>query len=433
MPAARRLPLPCRRLNISSSLWNGNASGIVLAADEQIADNSVITWTSGGYGGTLRLNGHTETIGGLNCTAAGLDPEIENRGYTDTANYPNATLIIHTTGSNTYSYNGGIRDLDAGTGRGDISLVKTGTGTQILSGGMSNSGTTMVTEGTLQMDCVSSATATTVASGATLKGKGGVLGTLAISTGGTLEPGDGVGTFSSGHTTLAGTYACEFDGSICDRIATTGSLDITCATLAITTLSPLLEASYVLATYTDTLTGTFATVTGLPASYSLQYDAANKQIVLIRGGYDSWAAAMGLTVGVNDGKMQDPDGDGVSNLMEYALGGNPLSAADNGVSTGNVQMVDGSPALVQTIAARAGAVFASGTDGSMEATIDGIIYRIEGSLGLDSWTDTISEITPITDGLPTLPAGYEYHTFRTGGPIASTASDFIRLNVSDAP
>ena len=420
-------------INISTTAWNGNNMGIVLAGDEQIADTSVITWTSGGYGGTLRLNGHTETIGGLNSTSGGMDPEIENRGNLDTAVYANATLIINTVGSNSYSYNGGIRDMDGGTGSGSISLVKTGTGTQILNGGMANTGTTTINNGTLQIDCVSSAPTTTVASGATLKGSGAVIGTLAISAGGTLAPGDSVGTFSAANTTLAGTYACEFDGSICDRIAVTGSLDITGATLAITTISPQLETSYVMATYTTTLTGTFANVTGLPASYSLKYDAVNKQILLVQGGYDAWAAAMGLTVGVNDGKLQDPDGDGVSNLMEYALGGNPLSATDNGVSSGNVQTVDGSPALVQTIAARAGAVFASGTNGSMDATIDGIVYRIEGSLNLDAWTDTISEITPITGGLPAVPAGYEYHTFRSGGPFASTASDFIRLNVTEAP
>ncbi len=418
---------------ISSTEGNGNNTGIVLAGDEQIADSSVIAWTSGDYGGFFRLNGHTETIGGLNCTATGLDPEIENRGYLDTAAYGNSTLIINTVGSNTYSYNGGIRDMDQGTGGGYITLVKTGTGTQILNGHMPNRGTTTVNNGTLQIDCVSSATATTVGSGATLKGSGGVVGTLSISTGGTLAPGDGVGTFSAGNTTLAGTYACEFDGSICDRIAATGSLDITGATLSITLLSPMLEPSYVLATYTTTLTGTIAAVTGLPSGCSLQYDTVNKQILLIKGGYDSWAAAMGLTAGVNDGKMQDPDGDGVSNLMEYALGGNPLNATDNGVSSGTLQTVDGSPTLVQTIATRSGAAFASGTNGSMAATIDGIIYRLEGSHGLDAWTDTISEITPITGGLPVVPAGYEYHTFRTAGPFASTASDFIRLNVTEAP
>lgn len=42
--------------------------------------------------------------------------------------------------------------------------------------------------------------------------------------------------------------------------------------------------------------------------------------------YQSWASANGLSSGVNDGATQDPDGDGVSNLLEFALGGNPLAA-----------------------------------------------------------------------------------------------------------
>ena len=43
--------------------------------------------------------------------------------------------------------------------------------------------------------------------------------------------------------------------------------------------------------------------------------------------YETWSSAQGLTTGVNDGATQDPDGDGVVNLLEFALGGNPLSAA----------------------------------------------------------------------------------------------------------
>jgi hypothetical protein len=39
-----------------------------------------------------------------------------------------------------------------------------------------------------------------------------------------------------------------------------------------------------------------------------------------------WAAdpAQGLTIGVNDGPRDDPEGDGIANLLEFALGGHPL-------------------------------------------------------------------------------------------------------------
>ncbi len=42
-------------------------------------------------------------------------------------------------------------------------------------------------------------------------------------------------------------------------------------------------------------------------------------------GYDAWAAnpANGLIPGVNDGPEQDPDADGLCNLLEYVLGGQP--------------------------------------------------------------------------------------------------------------
>ena len=42
--------------------------------------------------------------------------------------------------------------------------------------------------------------------------------------------------------------------------------------------------------------------------------------------YATWAAdpAQGLTAGVNDGPLQDPDGDGISNLLEFTLGGKPM-------------------------------------------------------------------------------------------------------------
>jgi autotransporter-associated beta strand protein len=64
------------------------------------------------------------------------------------------------------------------------------------------------------------------------------------------------------------------------------------------------------------------------------YNAANSggaitgtgSIRVLAQGYDAFAIASGLTVGVNDGKMADPDNDGVSNQLEYILGGNPLTS-----------------------------------------------------------------------------------------------------------
>lgn len=320
-------------INLSSTAWNGNASGIVLGGDEQIADGSILTWTTTAQGGGeqqdsfLRLNGHTETVGGLMSIGNSIDPVVENRGLNDAATYGTGTLIIQTTGTSSYSYNGSIRNTDGGSNGGTVALVKTGSGTQILSGNMSNSGTTAVNAGTLQLD--GSATfPVTVASGATLKGSGSTSGAVTVNAGAFLSPGGTIGTLTTGNTTIAGTYVFEGVASIADRLTVNGNLTITGSTLAITISSPLLEPSYVLASYTGTLTGTFGTVTGLPSGVTLQYDTANKQILLVTtqaGGYSTWATSKGLT-GTNNGLTQDPDNDGASNLMEFYLNGNPLAS-----------------------------------------------------------------------------------------------------------
>ncbi|MCF7731598.1 MAG: Ig-like domain repeat protein [Akkermansiaceae bacterium] len=47
--------------------------------------------------------------------------------------------------------------------------------------------------------------------------------------------------------------------------------------------------------------------------------------------YQSWSLdpAQGLTAGLNDGPNDDPDHDGVVNLLEFALGGDPMAAASS--------------------------------------------------------------------------------------------------------
>ena len=72
-----------------------------------------------------------------------------------------------------------------------------------------------------------------------------------------------------------------------------------------------------------------------------------------------------------------------------------------------------------------------GPGNSQEATVDGLRYRISGTTDLATWWDTITEIIPMTEGLPAIPAGYAYHTFRTAGPVAGTPTDFIRLEASE--
>jgi len=56
-------------------------------------------------------------------------------------------------------------------------------------------------------------------------------------------------------------------------------------------------------------------------------------------GYTSWAAGYPFNVGVNDGPTQDPDFDGINNLLEYVLGGIPIGAGSSDTSILPTQML----------------------------------------------------------------------------------------------
>ena len=559
-------------INICSASWNGNGMGIVLAGDEQIADTSVVTWTSGGYGGTLRLNAHTETIGGLVCTSSGLDPVVENRGNGDGASYGTGTLIINTTGSNSYTFNGNIRNMDGGSGGGTVAITKTGTGTQVLSGTLiDHSGPTTVNGGTLKLQdlddmwtsaltvssgavlefattvrdfnsqssartitgggtllksgsynwytwsggvtfamdsgalvdvqggqmqlryggsqnftsnkadlniasgatfdlwdrtttvifdalsgsgtvdrtqtstgaltlgvdngsgtfsgainntagttnlvktgtgtqalsgantyggtttvnggtlivngSLSPSSAVTVASGATLGGGGSAAGAVTINTGGTVSPGvAGIGTLTTGAARIAGTYDCQISGAACDLIAATGDLDITGGTLALDVTAPT-GSSYQIAGYTGSLTGTFATVTGLPSGYAVQYDTSNHRIMLVQG-YAAWCVTSGLTAGENDGKTQDPDGDGINNLIEFAFATDPLASSAGPVTySGTTVTSHGQPTTSITNITN-GVDFRAVFGRRKDYQTAGLSYTVQFSAGLDIWVNS---------------------------------------------
>ena len=203
-----------------------------------------------------------------------------------------------------------LENPDNGTG----ALTKAGPGTMQLAGGIAHSftGATTVTEGTL------------VASGS-------VAGTLAVATTGTLAPGASAGSFAAGTSTLDGTYACEIDGATADSLAVTGNLTLGAAsTLAVTTLGGgATLPTYIVATYTGTRSGSFATVAGLPPGYYVNYDDTAKRIEItnvVADAYGAWETANGIT---GAGSGVDSDGDGIPNGIEFVIGGDPSGPGSN--------------------------------------------------------------------------------------------------------
>ncbi|MBN8417693.1 MAG: autotransporter-associated beta strand repeat-containing protein [Verrucomicrobia bacterium] len=167
--------------------------------------------------GTLRLAGKSNALGSLAGSTSGT---VENA---------NATTAMLTVGGDNSSQNfsGVIQD---GSGGGALILIKVGTGVQTLSGANTYTGTTTVSQGTLQVGVAglgSTASGSAVSvNGATaiLAGSGMISGAVTV-TSGLIQPGDAggtsVGTLSVGSLNLTngGAAVFQIEGvSLNDRI-----------------------------------------------------------------------------------------------------------------------------------------------------------------------------------------------------------------------
>lgn len=88
--------------------------------------------------------------------------------------------------------------------------------------------------------------------------------------------------------------------------------------------------------------------------------------------------------------------------------------------------------LLLTIAVRAGTPAFTGSP-SPAATLDGITYTIQGGSSIGSFTSPVSEVAPVTTGLPAAPAGYEYRTFRLAEADGLPARGFLRVGITALP
>jgi len=158
--------------------------------------------------------------------------------------------------------------------------------------------------------------------------------------------------------------------------------------------------------------------------------------------FDTWATLNNLTGG-NAQPGADPDFDGVPNIIEFALSGNPNDGASKGQAFSKMATVSTeSKVLTYTIAVldvafENGVAPTFGTvGGRLTATAQGITYTVEAANNLSDWGGpTVTEVTDgqdlanIQDGLDTPARGWSYKTFRTDGNATTDPSDFIRVSV----
>jgi autotransporter-associated beta strand protein len=240
---------------------------------------------------------------------------------------PNIDLSLgNNDGSATFS---GSIDQTVGGGGGNISLTKNGSGTQTLSNANNYGGGTIINAGTLAVSNITGSGtgggAVTVQTTATLAGTGSISGNVSVAAGGFVAPGNaGIGTLTVASAALSGTYQCQLDVASGDQVVVSGALTVNSgAAIAVSTLGSPAAASYIIATY-GSLSGGAPTVTGIPSGYVLDVATAG-QIKLVKsgGGFSDWADSWTGPALSDKSPGGDPDGDGISNVLEYVIGGDP--------------------------------------------------------------------------------------------------------------
>jgi chondroitin AC lyase len=130
------------------------------------------------------------------------------------------------------------------------------------------------------------------------------------------------------------------------------------------------------------------------------------------------------------GQDTDADDDGRSNLLEFALDGDPTSAVfDNKLRT-LLSKESGGLTLSLTLPVRHGAIF-HGPGDLVSEPIDGIIYSIQATADFDDFTTIdIEEVAPALDHeMPELSDGWEYKTFKISDPTGRSQA-FMRAKIT---
>ncbi|MFZ4767178.1 MAG: beta strand repeat-containing protein, partial [Roseimicrobium sp.] len=193
---------------VAGNLTVGDGTGtdvLKLQASNQIADTSLLSLvgTVNGSRGVFRLNGYSETLGGLSGNG------VVEHNDTDTgvgSATSNLTLNV-ASGTQTQSAGGVIRNTGA-TSTGVLTLTKDGAGTQVLGGTNTYTGATTVTAGTLQVGS-GGAGSTHASSAVSVNGNTAVLAGTGVINGATtvtlgqIRPGDSAG-FSEGALAFSG-------------------------------------------------------------------------------------------------------------------------------------------------------------------------------------------------------------------------------------
>jgi fibronectin-binding autotransporter adhesin len=192
---------------------------------------------------------------------------------------PAAVLTISNTVAREFS---GI----IGNSYSSLALVKTGSGTQTLSGVNVYDGATTVAQGALVVNGALGGTAVAVANGAVLEGRGRIRGPVTVADGGHIAPGASVGTLAVGNLTLNNDSLLDFDLSAPhgtnDCIQVDGALLLD-GVLQVRDAGGFRTGTYILMRFRSTVTNNGLRIGVMPygAPASIAIDTQSRTVTLV--------------------------------------------------------------------------------------------------------------------------------------------------------
>lgn len=348
--------------------------------------------------GTLTLTGASNVTDTATTISGGI-LQIGNGGTTGTPG------IAPITNDSTLVFNrDGALTVD-GSVSGSGQIINRGPGVVTLAGAtIALTGGVKIEDGSLLVngDASTASGGFTVGDGvgsastAVLGGTGILGGNIVLDADGSIAPAGlaVAGTLDcDGAISGTGALQLELDGTSGDKVIVGGILDISAVTLNLAVINVPTAPVYVLVDASSAITGAaFASVTGLPSGYSLEYNyndgVDTHNIALVQSGspFTTWATITSGLAGGDAAPGADPDSDGLNNLVEFVLGGQPNPANPNAssVALAPTQVIVGSN-LIFTYRR---------TD--LSTTEAGLVTSVEFGTNLSGWTTAVNGVGGVT-------------------------------------
>jgi autotransporter-associated beta strand protein len=358
----------------------------------------------------LRNAGGTNTVTGnllLNSGGARWDIGSESghiRFHGAVSNIANVSIadtwrVLYLTGPGSGEFNGTMQDTTNGLSKLNVTVVS---GDWTLGGSnKSYTGNTVVSNGILRVE-TGIASVIDVKSSGTLSGSGSTTTNLVLQSGATfavtLSDWRVAPPAFTAHRLVAATDNTNW--TIRLDAAAAGGFEETDRTM------PVLRSTLAWSNI-DTGAITLDT-TGFPGRGSWTLDAADQTLSLVYTApvdpFDNWKDSIPWN-GADSSPEADPDGDGIVNLAEYALGLDPLSAST--WPPGFISSVDDTERLAVTF---------------QRVADPGLVYEVMASGDLDTWTPVWSSTGAANTAGPV--------TVHDSEPLRDHRARFMRLKIT---